>query len=51
MFETLKEYKQKFGNCLVPKRCKDNPKLGTCKWPESYDGHRVSVSARQTDFS
>jgi Helicase associated domain len=29
MFEQLKEFKQKFGNCLVPKRYKDNPKLGT----------------------
>eukprot|EP00529_Nitzschia_sp_RCC80_P008070 CAMPEP_0113486452 /NCGR_PEP_ID=MMETSP0014_2-20120614/25004_1 /TAXON_ID=2857 /ORGANISM="Nitzschia sp." /LENGTH=1315 /DNA_ID=CAMNT_0000380125 /DNA_START=307 /DNA_END=4254 /DNA_ORIENTATION=+ /assembly_acc=CAM_ASM_000159 len=29
MFEQLKEYKAKFGNCLVPKRYKDNPKLGT----------------------
>lgn len=29
MFEKLKEYKEKFGHCLVPKRFKDNPKLGT----------------------
>ncbi|KAG7356875.1 helicase domain protein [Nitzschia inconspicua] len=29
MFDTLKEYKLKHGNCLVPKRFKENPKLGT----------------------
>lgn len=29
MFGQLIEYKAKFGNCLVPKRYKDNPKLGT----------------------
>ncbi|CAJ1957843.1 unnamed protein product [Cylindrotheca closterium] len=29
MFEKLREYKDKTGNCLVPKRYKDNPKLGT----------------------
>lgn len=29
MFEKLKEYKQTHGDCLVPKRYKDNPKLGT----------------------
>lgn len=31
MFDTLREYKRTCGNCLVPKRYKDNPKLGTCK--------------------
>jgi hypothetical protein len=31
MFEALKKYKSKFGDCLVPKRYKNNPKLGTCK--------------------
>ena len=29
MFEKLREYKEKNGNCLVPKRYKENPKLGT----------------------
>jgi len=29
MFEKLREYKEKTGNCLVPKRYKENPKLGT----------------------
>ena len=29
MFEQLKAYKAKFGSCLVPKRYKENPKLGT----------------------
>jgi hypothetical protein len=29
MFEKLKEYKQIHRDCLVPKRYKDNPKLGT----------------------
>lgn len=29
MFDKLKEYKEKYGNCLVPKRYKENPRLGT----------------------
>jgi hypothetical protein len=29
MFEKLREYKEKYGDCLVPKRYKENPKLGT----------------------
>lgn len=29
MFEKLRGYKEKHGNCLVPKRCKEDPKLGT----------------------
>jgi hypothetical protein len=35
MFDMLREYKSKFGDCLVPKRYKENPKLGTCKCMES----------------
>ncbi|KAL3936285.1 MAG: hypothetical protein SGBAC_008367 [Bacillariaceae sp.] len=29
MFDKLREYKETNGNCLVPKRYKENPKLGT----------------------
>ena len=29
MFNRLKEYKESNGHCLVPKRCKEDPKLGT----------------------
>uniref|UniRef100_A0A7S3P091 Helicase-associated domain-containing protein n=1 Tax=Amphora coffeiformis TaxID=265554 RepID=A0A7S3P091_9STRA len=29
MFERLKAFKTKYGNCLVPKRSKEDPKLGT----------------------
>eukprot|EP00339_Tiarina_fusa_P008798 CAMPEP_0117025770 /NCGR_PEP_ID=MMETSP0472-20121206/19007_1 /TAXON_ID=693140 ORGANISM="Tiarina fusus, Strain LIS" /NCGR_SAMPLE_ID=MMETSP0472 /ASSEMBLY_ACC=CAM_ASM_000603 /LENGTH=877 /DNA_ID=CAMNT_0004732585 /DNA_START=316 /DNA_END=2949 /DNA_ORIENTATION=- len=29
MFRQLKSYKEKYGDCLVPKRYKENPKLGT----------------------
>jgi hypothetical protein len=29
MFEKLNEYKEKYGDCLVPKRYQENPKLGT----------------------
>lgn len=29
MFNRLKEYKERFGHCLVPKRYKEDPKLGT----------------------
>ena len=29
MFEKLKEYKEKYGDCLVPKRYQESPKLGT----------------------
>jgi hypothetical protein len=29
MFDKLQEYKEKFGDCLVPKRYKENSKLGT----------------------
>lgn len=29
MFIRLKEYKEKHGDCLVPKRCKEDQKLGT----------------------
>jgi hypothetical protein len=29
MFDKLQEYKQEFGDCLVPKRYKQNSKLGT----------------------
>lgn len=29
MFLRLKEYKEKHGHCLVPKRCKEDQKLGT----------------------
>lgn len=29
MFLRLKDYKEKNGDCLVPKRCKEDPKLGT----------------------
>ena len=28
MFERLKEYKEEYGDCLVPKRYADDPKLG-----------------------
>jgi len=29
MLERLKKFKEKHGDCLVPKRCKEDPKLGT----------------------
>eukprot|EP00550_Attheya_septentrionalis_P004429 CAMPEP_0198283158 /NCGR_PEP_ID=MMETSP1449-20131203/2828_1 /TAXON_ID=420275 /ORGANISM="Attheya septentrionalis, Strain CCMP2084" /LENGTH=1129 /DNA_ID=CAMNT_0043979683 /DNA_START=92 /DNA_END=3481 /DNA_ORIENTATION=+ len=29
MFERLKKYKEEHQHCLVPKRCKEDPKLGT----------------------
>lgn len=29
MFERLDQFKAKHGDCLVPKRCKEDPKLGT----------------------
>jgi hypothetical protein len=29
MYERLKAYKEKHGNCLIPKRSKEDPKLGT----------------------
>jgi hypothetical protein len=29
MFQQLNAYKEKYGDCLVPKRYKENPKLGT----------------------
>lgn len=29
MLESLAAYKGKYGHCLVPKRCKEDPKLGT----------------------
>ena len=28
MFERLKEYKEEYGDCLVPQRYEDDPKLG-----------------------
>jgi hypothetical protein len=31
MFEILKEYREAHGHCMVPKRYKANPKLGTCE--------------------
>eukprot|EP00980_Cylindrotheca_fusiformis_P006910 scaffold1442_cov128-Cylindrotheca_fusiformis.AAC.31 len=33
MFERLREYKDRYGNCLVPKRFTEDPKLGT--WVET----------------
>lgn len=33
MFDRLRAYKEKYGNCLVPKRFVDDPKLGT--WVET----------------
>jgi hypothetical protein len=29
MYERLKEFKEVNGHCLVPKRCKEDPRLGT----------------------
>ena len=29
MFDRLAQYKERHGNCLVPKRCKEDAKLGT----------------------
>lgn len=46
MFEKLKEYKATYGNCLVPKRYKDNPKLGT--W---VDTQRVQYKKLQKKAS
>ncbi|KAL7572037.1 hypothetical protein ACA910_001690 [Epithemia clementina (nom. ined.)] len=45
MFERLKAYKAKYGDCLVPKRFPEDPKLGT--WVETQ---RVQYKRLQREF-
>ena len=53
MFDKLHEYKEKTGNCLVPKRYKENPKLGT--WVDTqrvqYKKLQKIIASKQTGIT
>jgi hypothetical protein len=51
MFEKLREFKEKHGHCLVPKRHKENPKLGTWVDTQRVQYKKLQKALAQQDKS